>query len=469
MSDFLPPPRSVLPFLFPGDFSPRRSPLAAPLDGLQVSASCFSSFLLVLLASVFFTPSARIAGHVPARLDDLLVFLAGAVLAMACIARARLPRLDAVSFYLVLLMATILLSTLLAPLRLRVPVTSKEYLDLLRPLKFLFVYWAVRELPGRTALHSCVRTLSISLWVLLAVALAEMLLARLWPGGPLSHLFALYADPSWTHQGAETAMAQRPFATFNTPTHLGYVATICLFLSPVLATRSQRRWLAAAAFLTLLLSVTRTLLFGLPLLFVVQAFARGGSFANKLRRLRFAIVLTLVVALLAALLLPLLSPRAAGYTGSMIQSIATGNTQDQYSITTRLDNLALVVYTWNHAPIFGVATRSLLPDFVDSEVILTFHRYGMLGLAMLCALYLIGVRGARRVSAAQPAFSAFVIVALAATFLYGLTQGALINSRMGVLPFVLLGVLAALERDASSPSQNSLSPSLSTDALRQGE
>jgi hypothetical protein len=416
--------------------------------GEAEKTSSVNWLLVFILAAVFFTPTFRVAGEIPVRLDDFLVFSAAAVLAARIMFSSRIPRPDATSVYLTLLMVTTLFSALIAPAQLGVTMAAKDYLDLLRPFKFLLVYWLAREQDGAVSLRTFVGTVYVSMAILLGVAVVEMTLARILAGGPLVAFFVQFCDQV-TIEEPVSIMAQRPFATFNTPTHLGYVAALGFFLSQALEPPGRRRVLALLSFFALLISVTRTLLFSLPLLLILQALARRGSAREKLKRVACRAILVALVAGMAVILLPIISPTAAEYTQSMIVSIATGNTQDEYSISTRIDNLVLVAYTWANAPLFGVGTRSLLPWFVDSELIVTFHRFGLVGIGMLLAVYPVGLRLAKRARPYCPKFSAFGVMALAVTFLYGITQGALLNTRVGVILFAVLGILAACSRQGS--------------------
>jgi hypothetical protein len=238
-------------------------------------------------------------------------------------------------------------------------------------------------------------------------------------------------------------MATRPFATFNTPPDLGYVACVCLFAGPLIHSPRRRKVFVVTFFLIILITATRMLLISLPLLLILRALLGGKTVKEAFKRLRFSLAVIVLAGVSSAVLLPIISPQASGFTQSMIVSIATGDINDQDSITTRLDNLALVSYTWSHAPVFGVGSRSLLPDFVDSELILTFHRYGLLGLAALLLIYPLGFRVARQAAKGNHELSQFAVMALAVTFLIGITQGALTNSRTGVLLFVILGLVRA--------------------------
>jgi hypothetical protein len=221
-----------------------------------------------------------------------------------------------------------------------------------------------------------------------------------------------------------------------------------LFASPLLHPRRWRRAVVAVCFFTLLITATRTLLFALPVLLLLQARLRSRTAKEMLKRLGWSLAFTGVAAASAVILLPLVSPHASDFTEGMIRAVVSGDTSDQDSITTRLGNLYLVDYTWTHAPMLGVGTRALLPDYVDSELILTFHRYGTVGLAALLLLYPAGIGMARRIAKEDRELYAFVVMTLAVTFLVGITLGALVNSRIGVLPFVVLGLMGGQKSEA---------------------
>jgi hypothetical protein len=400
-------------------------------------------WLVCLLVSVLFTPTFRVPGGIPVRIDDVVVFGTAGILAATALLRLRVSRPDLVVLYLMVVIGTILLSTVLAPSRI-VVVTAKEYLDILRPLKFLLVYWILRQHNPVSAKRTFLHTMSISLVALLGIACVEMLSARIFAGGPIVTFFSHFTD--WDSEHAELAMAVRPFATFNTPVDLGYVAMLGLFLGPQLASPRSRVFVTTVSFLTVLITVTRTFMFSLPFLLLLQAMLRGHSFKEKLKRLRVALALTLLAAMAAVLVLPAISPTAAEFTQRTIISLTNGDTRDDESIATRLENLELVVYTWQNAPVLGVAARSLLPPFVDSELIMTFHRYGVVGFATLLAFYLIAFIVAKKTESYNRDLAQFLMISLLITFLIGITQAALINSRIGVFLFVILGMAAGWQK-----------------------
>jgi hypothetical protein len=400
-------------------------------------------WMVCLLLSVLFTPNFRLPGGIPFRLDDLLVFATGAILAAIAILDLRVSKPDLMALSLMLLVGAILISTLLAPPA--IAVTAKEYFDILRPLKFLFVYWILRRHDAVSARNTFRRVICVSLLVLFAIACLQMLAVSVSSEGPLVTFFSRFTERDF--EDAQLMMATRPFATFDTPVNLGYVAVIGLFLAPQIRPRKYRILIISVSFLALLISVTRTLLFALPILLPLQAMLRGRFLGGRLKSVSTALALTIVAAISAMLILPLVSPAAAGFTSQMIQSVATGDAQSDVSVSTRLDNLELVAYTWQNAPLLGVGGRSLLPPFVDSELVLTFHRYGIIGFAVFLGFYPAAYLLAKRTRQHDQEFAEFIVMVLAATFLIGITQAALINSRMGVLPFAILGVAAAWQRN----------------------
>lgn len=403
------------------------------------SSACTNRWLFWLLLAVLYTPAIRIPGGIPIRVDDLLVFGCGAAVAGRYLLRLESPRLDAMFYYSAAVAGTILLSTLTVPDGLGLEVTVKDYLDVLRPVKFLLVYWLVRDANPAASRQIWIRTISQSAYVMLGIVFVEMLFARVAPGSVVVRFFSLFTEKP--PELLVDMMAMRPFATFNTPTDLGYVAVLLLFTAPLIRSRRSRNALIAVSFLILLCTATRTMLFSLPLLLLLRATLAGQTMKEKFKRLRTCLATVVLAGVATIVFLPLISPHSADFTQSMIAAVASGDTDEQDSITTRMNNLNLVAYTWQQAPLTGVGSRSLLPDFVDSEIIMTFHRYGVIGMAALLFIYPLGFWMARQVAASDRELSLFAAMALSSTFLIGITQGALINSRTGVLIFVVLGLL----------------------------
>jgi hypothetical protein len=403
-------------------------------------------WLVLLLLAVLFTPRVKLPGEVPLRIDDFLVFTAGATLTLKYFLGLRVPRLDVLFWYTVAVVSTILWSTLTAPSGL--DVTAKEYLDCLRPLKFFLVYWIVCDCNRAAVQRAFIGIMSSSSLMLLAILCVEMSFARVAPGGIVVRFFSAFTEKS--PDLLIDMMAARPFATFNTPPDLGYVACVCLFAGPLIESPSRRRIFVAANFLILLITATRMLLFSLPLLLTMQAFLRARNAMEAYKRLRINLVLIAVAGASSVILLPMISPHASDFTKSMIVSVASGDTRDEDSISTRLGNLYLVDYTSSHAPIFGVGSRALLPEFVDSELILTYHRYGLIGLTSLLLIYPLGFRLARQVRHTDQGLYQFAVMALVTTFLSGITSGTLDNSRTGVLLFLILGMVRATKDQGAS-------------------
>jgi len=413
---------------------------ADSLEAKQPSGG--NTTLLCLLLAVLFTPGVRLPGNVPIRADDLIVFWASAILIARRLLGRPTPKLDRVFVYTAVLVATILLSTALAPDN--VDITAKEYLDCFRPIKFFLAYWLVRDCDPAASLRTFLRTMSVASFVLLAMTCVEMVFARVAPGSIVVRFFSAFTEKS--PDFVLDMMATRPFATFNTPPDLGYVACVCLFAGPLISSPRRRKIFVITFFMILLVTATRILLFSLPLLLILQAFLRAKNVKEAFRRMRLSLSLIVLAGLSTAILLPIISPQASEFTQGMIVAAANGDTSDEDSISTRLGNFYLVDYTWSQAPFFGVGTRSLLPDFVDSELILTFHRYGVIGLATLLLFYPLGFSLARHVAGSNPELYQFAVLALVTTFLAGITLGALSNSRIGVLVFIIVGLVRASKR-----------------------
>jgi hypothetical protein len=347
--------------------------------------------------------------------------------------------LSAVFFYSVALAGSILLSTVNVTAGLEI--TAKEYLDCLRPIKFFLVYWLIRDSNPAAVLRTLIRVMSAAAFILLAITCIEMFFARIAPGSTVVRFFSLFTEKS--PDLLLDMMATRPFATFNTPPDLGYVACVFLFAGPLIRSPRRKKVVVATLFLILLVTATRILLFSMPILLILQALLRGKTAKEAIKHLRVSLALITLAGVSSVVLLPMMSPHAFEFTQSMIVSAASGDIGGEDSITTRLGNLYLVDYTWSHAPLIGVGSRALLPDFVDSELILTFHRYGLIGLATLLLIYPLGFVLARQVAEKHHELYQFAVMALATTILSGITLGTLDNGRTGVFLFIILGLVGA--------------------------
>ena len=135
------------------------------------------------------------------------------------------------------------------------------------------------------------------------------------------------------------------------------------------------------------------------------------------------------------------------------QSLLSGDLEADDSIRLRLMNLVLAEQTWTAAPWRGVVTRDFMrPELVggvDSEYLLTFHRYGLFGIALLLMTSWQLWRVARMARWSQPSLGRWLTVTVVIGLLYGVTQGALINTRIGVLPFLIAGLAVSAQRYAA--------------------
>src|SRR6202012_4576625 len=113
--------------------------------------------------------------------------------------------------------------------------------------KFLIVYHVVRQRNRQKTLCALVKTMAVAIPILLALAFLQLLSSRVMGDSLLVKGLALFADQS-PFDDAVAMMIQRPFATFNTPTHLGYLATLVLFLAPMIQRRGIRRMTIVLSF-----------------------------------------------------------------------------------------------------------------------------------------------------------------------------------------------------------------------------
>ena len=389
----------------------------------------------LLCILVILVPNLRLPGGIPFRLDDALVFTTAAFFVIRAVILWQLPQIDSIVVALLFTAIGVAVVTVLAPSVPGLSVGAKEYLDVLRPVKLLSVYVIVRSF--RIMPEQLVQNIRWSVTALLLFASAQLLLLSPSSDGPFAHFSLLFSDLKEEH--IRSFFGLRPFATFHTPTDLGYVATIFLAAGYSLKNLPARRRLMICSTVLLLLSGTRTFLLVLPAFFIARAFA-----ASSLRQ-RFKLLAATVAALagLTALMfvvIPKINPAFAANTSRTVEAIVSGDFEADESIYDRLQNLALVTYTWEHSKVFGVVSREKLTVAADSEYILVFHRYGLVGLAEEVAFYLAAILILRRMQSHAPDVAMWGKLVLCATALYGVTQGALINTRIGVLPILILAV-----------------------------
>jgi hypothetical protein len=206
---------------------------------------------------------------------------------------------------------------------------------------------------------------------------------------------------------------------------------------------------AFVAALAVLLSGTRTFLFAGPAILLAASVLGGGNASGRVRNLALGAG---IVGLAAWAAPSLLSADAQGAIRLTFESLLTGDFEADDSLRLRLLNLSLAELTLSAAPFRGVVTRDFMrPEDVggvDSEYLLTFHRYGAIGIGLLLATSWCLWSVARESRVTQPSLSRWLALTVAVGLLYGVTQGALINTRVGVLPFLLAGLAAAAHRTA---------------------
>lgn len=415
--------------------------IAAIAASSQRRIDAYSYWTLFLLLSVLFTPTIRLPGDIPLRLDELFIVGTGGAMLARAILRLRFAKADWLVWVPLLMAASMLLSAILASVHGVLPVGPKEYLDLVRPMSFLVVYLAVRGCDPDEVFASIRKSFRFGTVGLALCALWQFLLLSPSSDSPIASFFLLYTDLTPEH--ARSFFGLRPFATFQTPTDLGYVMTIFLLAEVVLI--PLRTWKYILLSLAgLILSNTRTFLFAAPLLVVLYAAIYAKSRVARIRLLMLGAAGLLLGALLLLYVAPIVNSTFATNTIRTATSLTSGDYSQDESIAIRLQKLALVVYTWHHAPIFGVGSREMLGSAADSEYVYTFNRYGLIGILSLLSLYLAGLRNIRILKKRNLRIYTFVVLVLAVTFLYGFTQGAIINVRIGIVPMIVLGYASGL-------------------------
>jgi hypothetical protein len=191
---------------------------------------------------------------------------------------------------------------------------------------------------------------------------------------------------------------------------------------------------ASACIVGIVVSGTRTIAFALPPIYLVAHLMVKRGIVGSTRKL--AIVLA-ALGLGGAGGWWMADDAARAAALFTVASAASGDFLNDESVSVRLGNFQLGETTLRVAPWSGVVTRDFIdaPEIggVDSEYLLTFHRYGLIGLGALLSLT-VGVMGRGWLMNRRGHDWGAVVAAVGAlTLAYGLTQGAWINTRLGPL------------------------------------
>lgn len=402
-----------------------------------------SGWLICILLSVCFAPTLELSrliagtGYVPIRLED---FFALGALVYLVISRPSLRAGQASGAEWILLATAfyVLADTFAGS---PIPGTSiqlKEYLDVFRILKFLVVF----AVASRAIPEDFERLLA---WLPgIAVALALLAVAQYFLDHGSDSLLAQFslAYGRMDELRFRHYLGYRPFATFSSPTDLGYFMSLVLMLAVLLKNLPHRKLTILAAMVGLTLSGTRTFLFSIPVLLIIYVLFFGGNVQHRARTL----FITMIAGGLSVLLLRYFFSTYSDEILMTLNRLVFGGIEADESYRYRSNNLDLVRLTLEHAPLTGVISREFFPNAVDSEYIMTLHRYGLIGLLLTLLLYagLVGrvLRHIRRF----PIQGRVALWIITLTAIYGVTQGALINTRMGCAPFLLLGMFVAHSR-----------------------
>jgi hypothetical protein len=410
----------------------------------MVDARGFRWWFAVLWMSVVLLPVFRLPGGIPVRLDDILVFGAFLFLLGILITRDRLPRLAGSDWVLLATAVYILGVTIRGTPVSGASVGAREFLDTIRPLKFLVLVLILDRLRYDSFRAALGQVLPVGLYLVVGFAFLQLVLLHPGSNNPLAQLSLAFSELEEWH--VRSLFGYRPFGTFHTPTDLGYFASVTLLAGLLLRDLPQRRAVIAVSLIGVVISGTRTFLFVLPFLLLIHALATGPSLVAKLKRFTGAIMLIAIGGVAVLVLLP----NFTTFIFLTLVSIVTGDLTTDQSIVERLENLQLVELTLQTAPLTGVVTRDLMTRGMDSEYFLTLHRYGILGLGLALVLYVAVAVPAWRRRRANPDLGWLTLLVVALTFVYGLTQGALISTRVGVLFFVFVGLERAYARSLTT-------------------
>jgi uncharacterized membrane protein YhaH (DUF805 family) len=232
----------------------------------------------------------------------------------------------------------------------------------------------------------------------------------------------------------------RPFATFHTPTDLGYYMSVTLVLALFLEEMKLQRAVILLSLAGIMLSATRTFLFSMPFLLVVCAVVSHRRFLPRAKALAKSLALIAIGAALLLGILPLIYEDFSLDTVRTFRALVSGQFAEDQSVAQRLENLELIRVALAAAPLTGVVSRDLFTVGVDSEYIMTLHRYGVIGLFLTLVLYITAVASIWSMRHHDRRLAWLALFALVLTFIYGITQGALMNVRTGCIVFILMGL-----------------------------
>jgi hypothetical protein len=396
-----------------------------------------SGWLICILLSVCFAPTVELsrvisgAGAVPLRLED---FFAIGALVYLLISRPtmRAGQTSGAEWILLATALYVLADTFAGSPIPGTTIQLKEYLDVLRILKFLVVF----AVASRSTPEDYQRLLAwlpaiAALFAVLAIGQyfldhgSDNLLAR------FSLSYGRMEELRFRHY-----LGYRPFATFSSPTDFGYFMSVVLILAVLLKNLPHRKLTILTSLVGLTLSGTRTFLFSIPVLLVIYVLFFGGNVQHRTRTLFFAII----AGILSILLLRYFFSTYTDEITMTLNRLLFGGIENDESYRYRSNNLDLVRLTLEHAPMTGVISREFFPNAVDSEYIMTLHRYGVIGLVFTALLYGGLVTQVLRHIRRFPIQGRVALWIITLTAIYGVTQGALINTRMGCVPFLLLGM-----------------------------
>jgi len=396
-----------------------------------------------MILSAALTPTVRLPGNIPVRVDDVLTLVGAGYLALRIALTGRTvrpdPLLAVLAIQAIYVFADSIASWYLGAAVQGLKVGPKELLDVGRPIKFMVIVilcYVADDVSLRRRLSNALPFVALMLSLM---AVLQLLVVKEESSNILSRIFLAFSELNESQ--VRGFFGRRAFAAFNTPTDYGYYSALALAAAFFWRDTKRRSLVMVLSFLGIMISSTRTFLFSMPILMLAYFTFFDPDRIGRLKKLCWTFAILIVSAILFLAILPSVLGNFSTDTIRTVTSLSSGDYDSDDSISNRLKNLELMEVAWEHAKFTGIVSRDTQTEAYDSEVIMVFYRYGFIGLGMIGLFYIGAASGpwyGRRLhrSGFHLVFSILLI-----TFLYGITQGALMNTRVGIFPIVFLATV----------------------------
>ena len=402
-----------------------------------------SALVVGMVFAAALTPTVRLTGNIPLRIDDLLTLIGVGYIALRVAFTGKIVRPDPLLAVLVI-QAIYVFADSFTSWYLGAPVPSlsvgpKELLDVGRPIKFIVIVLLCYIADGVSLRRRLSKALPVVAIILSLMAFLQIFFVRSSSTGLMPNLFLAFSELNDSQ--VRDFFGRRAFATFNTPTDYGFYSALTLAAAFFLKDTNRRSLVMLLSIIGIIISSTRTLMFSMPILMLAYFALFDPDRRNRVKKLLWTFSILGCSAVVFLAILPSILGDFSADAIRTVRSLTSGDYENDESISNRLKNLELMEIAWEHAKVTGIVSRDAQTEAYDSEIIMVFYRYGMLGLGVM-GLFYIGAATkpwyARR-SESNLSHLAFSILII--TFLYGITQGALMNTRVGIFPIVLLATV----------------------------